>query len=143
MKAEKIVLSFVAILVGLVAAGIAFYLYQTTKTLPNSEVTPLAAIISPTPADADDKYLLSLETPRDEEVFDKRSVTIKGKTLPGSTVLVSSDSEDEVVTPADDGSFTLTKTIPDGTSILRITSIFPDGYEKTEIRTVTFSTESF
>lgn len=143
MKAEKVVLSFVAILVGLIAAGVAFYLYQATKTLPESEATPLTAVVSPTPSDSDDKYLLNIETPRDEEVFDKKNVTIKGKTLPGSTVIISSDSDDEVVTPADNGIFTLTQTIPDGTSILRITAIFPDGQEKTETRTVTFSTESF
>jgi len=43
MKIEKLLLSFFAILVGLVVAGIGFYFYQSTKVIPQAEVKQLTA----------------------------------------------------------------------------------------------------
>ena len=144
MKAEKVVLSFVAILVGLIAAGIAFYLYQATKTIPPSQTKPVAIVISPTRAPlSDNEHLLKIDSPRNEEVFDKKLITVSGKTVSGSSLVVSTEDNDQVVKPAGSGDFTLTTTIPDGTSVMHITVIFPDGTEKNESRTVTFSTENF
>lgn len=147
MKAEKIILSFVAVLVGLVAAGLAFYLYQSTRTLPPEESVPVTvkeqdSNTPPIPTQADTN-VLTVESPKDEEVFDKKVISIKGKTVKDATVTISTEESDQVVKPADDGEFTLTQAIPDGTSILQITAIFPDGQEKKITRTVTYSTESF
>ncbi len=144
MKAEKVVLSFVAVLVGLIAAGIAFYLYQATRTVPPPQTKPITIAPSPTPAFLSDKdHLLKIDNPKNEGVFDKKLITVSGKTVTGSAIIVSTEDNDQVVTPASNGDFTLTATIPDGTSIMMIKSIFPDGTEKKESRTVTFSTESF
>ncbi|HVF69488.1 MAG TPA: hypothetical protein VNA13_02885 [Xanthomonadales bacterium] len=144
MKAEKVVLSFVAVLVGLIAAGAAFYLYQATRTLPASQTKPLTIAPSPTPAPlSDEGHLLTIDSPKDEAVFDKKLITISGKTVSGATLVVSTEDNDEVVKPAANGTFTLTQTIPDGTSILQVSAVFPDGTEKKVTRTVTFSTESF
>ena len=144
MKAEKVVLSFVAVLVGLVAAGIAFYLYQATITLPGSKTKTMTFVPSPTLAPLSDKeHLLIIDNPKDEAVFGKKLITVSGKTVKGATIIVSTENSDDVVKPAGNGSFTLTQSIPDGTSILQISAIFPDGTEKKVMRTVTFSTESF
>ncbi len=147
MKAEKVILSFVAVFVGLVAAGFAFYIYQTTRTLPPEESAPVTindqqqkVVPSPTQPDTN---VLSLDTPTDEQVFDKQIITIKGKAVKGATVTISTDETDQVVKPADNGDFTLTQAIPDGTSVLQVSAIFPDGQEKRISRTVTYSTESF
>ena len=146
MKAEKVILSFVAVFVGLVAAGFAFYIYQTTRTLPPEESAPVTindqqqTVPSPTQPDTN---LLSLESPSDEQVFDKQVITIKGKAVKGSTITISTDETDQVVKPADNGDFTLTQAIPDGTSVLQVSAIFPDGQEKKVSRTVTYTTESF
>ncbi len=143
MKAEKVILSFVAIFVGLVAAGIAFYLYQLTKTVPSP--TPLStnkekSVASPTP---DSSNFLAVESPRDEEVFNKKVIVVRGKTVSGSTIIVTSEDGDQVVTPAKNGDFTLSETLPDGTTLLQITAILPNGEEKQVVRTVTYSTETF
>jgi hypothetical protein len=145
MKAERVILSFIAILVGLFAAGVAFYLYQSTKSLPPQSTKPIT-IAKPTSATepvADDTSFLSIDQPKDEEVFNKKTISINGKTVAGATVLVSTDDGDQVVEPAANGSFSLTATIPDGTSILRITAVLPSGEEKVVIKAVTFSTENF
>jgi hypothetical protein len=145
MKAERVILSFIAILVGLFAAGVAFYLYQSTKSLPAQSAKPIA-IAKPTSAVTpmlEDSSFLTIDQPKDEEVFNKKTISINGKTVSGATVLVSTDDGDQVVEPAANGSFSLTATIPDGTSILRITSALPTGEEKTLTKVVTFSTENF
>jgi len=144
MKTEKVVLSFVAVLVGLIAAGVAFYLYQATKIVSSSQTKPLTMVVSPTPAALSDKaHFLQIDNPKDEAVFDKKLITVSGKTVGGSTITVSTEDNDQVVKPADNGDFTLTQAIPDGTSIMQIAVIFPDGTEKKVTKTVTFSTESF
>ena len=144
MKAEKVILSFVAVFVGLLAAGVAFYLYQTTRTIPEEKPQPLGTNtqmrVSPTPQDTN---ILTIDSPKDEEVSDKKVITVKGKTTKGTTVTVSTQDSDQIVKPADNGEFTFTQTIPDGTSIIQFSAIFPDGQEKKVLKTVTFSTESF
>jgi hypothetical protein len=143
MKAEKVILSFVAVFVGLIAAGVAFYLYQTTKVVPDQtkpSATKVAMHASPTPTGSD---TFTVDMPQDEQVFDKKLVTIKGMAVKGAIITVSTDDSDQVVQPADNGSFTLTQTIPDGTSVIQFSAIFPDGTQKTIDRTVTFSTADF
>lgn len=144
MKAEKVILSFIAIIVGLVAAGVAFYFYQMTKTVPAQKDKPIATAPnitpSPTPEDA---HVFSVDSPKDESVSAKKIITVNGKTETGATIIVSSEDGDQVVTPAANGEFSLTQTIPDGTTVLQITAVFPNGEEKTITRTVTFSTENF
>lgn len=145
MRAEKVILSFVAVFVGLVAAGVAFYFYQTTKVIPSSNQQKTVAIkseatVAPTSPNIN---VFTIESPKDEEVFTKKVITIKGKSVKGATITVSTADSDQVVQPADNGDFTLTQTIPDGTSLIQLTAIFPDGSQKIINKTVTFSTENF
>lgn len=143
MKAEKVILSFVAVFVGLIAAGVAFYLYQTTKIIPNQS-KPASSKVAVVPAPTSSSgNIFTVDSPQNEQVFDKKLVTIKGTTVKGATVIVSTDDADQVVQPTDNGVFTLTQSIPDGTSVMEISVIFPDGTEKKIDRTVTFSTASF
>ena len=143
MKAERVILSFVAVIIGLIAAGVAFYLYQVTKVVPDSDKTislmPKISV-SPTP---DSANLLSIDTPTDEQVFDKKTITITGKTRKDATIIVTTEDNDQVVTPAANGNFSITQTIPGGTTLVHITAVFPNGEEQTITRTVTFSTENF
>lgn len=144
MRAEKVILSFIAVFVGLIAAGIAFYLYQSTKASPSDQTKPIATTVTKTQEPTtNDTNIFTIDTPQDEQVFDKKLITIKGTTVKGAIVTVSTTDNDQVVQPADNGDFTLTQAIPDGTSIIEITAIFPDGTQKKIDRTVTFSTENF
>lgn len=144
MRAERIILSFVAVIIGLIAAGVAFYLYQTTKVIPENEAKPLtvnnAPSVSPTP---DNANLLTITKPSDEEIFDKKVITVSGKTRPDATVIVTTEANDAVVTPAANGDFSVTQAIPNGTTLIYITAVFPNGEEKTITKTVSFSTEKF
>lgn len=144
MKAEKVILSLVAVIVGLIAAGVAFYLYQMTKTIPpeKNKTLSVKSQITPTPTPNNENFL-NVEGPKDESVVNNKTITISGKTSPKATIIVSTENSDQVVVPATNGDFTLSDTIGNGTNMIQITAVFPSGEEKKVIRTVTYSTESF
>jgi len=141
MKTEKIVISFIAVFVGILVAGIAFYIYQSSKIVSPSK-TKTVAITPPTPTPKATIYL-SLSEPSDGEVFDKKIITVAGKTVPGSLIIISTDISDQVVSPSSTGDFSTTATIDDGGNTLHVTAIAPNGEQTAQLRTVTFSTENF
>lgn len=141
MKTERIVLSFIAILIGILVAGIAFYLFQATKTIPSSKTRPISAI-APT-STPKSSIFLTIESPKDEEVIDKKTVTISGKTISQAIIVISTSTADQVISPTTTGSFSATATLIDGQNQIQITAIAPNGEEVKVERTVTFSTEMF
>lgn len=143
MKAEKIVISFMAVVIGILVASLAFYLYQRTKVLPETQTKVATSIPPPSPTGKKPSIFLSLDTPKDEDVVDTKTVTISGKTNADATVVVITDADDMVVAPASNGNFSTTATIGNGTNKIEITAISPDGEETMATRTVTYSTESF
>lgn len=142
MNKEKIVLSIIAILLGLFVAGGAFYIFQTASSINEPPVETQSPTQSPTKP-PENNNLLILEEPQDEQVFTKRIINIKGKTAKDATVIISTASIDQVVTPSANGEFTLTHTLEDGINILKVTSIFSDGTEKSITRTVSSTSEDF
>lgn len=142
MKAERIILSLIAIFVGLLVAGGAFYIYQMTKQIPEDKADTITIKSHPTPTPRSTNFL-SIDSPKDESLATSKTVTISGKTVPNSTIIVSTESSDEVVKPASTGSFSLTQTIDNDVNVISITAIFPDGTEQTVTRTVSYTTEEF
>lgn len=141
MKKEKIVLSFIAVLIGILVAGVAFYFYQGTKTIPD-ESTLTKNALSPTPTQKPSIFL-SVDTPEDGTVSEVKTIKISGKTIPEAIVVISTETNDQVITPASNGNFSTNATIGNDQNILVITAIAPNGEEASITRTVTFSTENF
>lgn len=141
MKAERFVLSFIAILIGVLVAGGAFYAYQVFKKAPSPKPQTIS-IKSPTPTPRKD-HVFTVDNPTDESVVNKRSVTVSGKTEKDATIIVSVPSNDQVIKPSANGDYSVTMTIDDGANVLGVTSIFPDGQEEKIERTITYSTENF
>jgi hypothetical protein len=142
MKIEKVVLSFVAILVGLVVAGIAFFIYQSTKIIPQNKI-PKIVINSPTPLPGTSHLFLSIDTPSDETVVANKSLTISGKTIQNATLIINTSSDTQVVNPASNGNYSVTVTLDDGENQVTIIAIAPNGEEMKKTITVTYSTEEF
>lgn len=143
MKAERVILSFVALLIGLGVAGGVFYLYQSTKTVQAPGKKPLPTIVLPTPTPQESTHLLIVDKPKDEEVTDDDTVTVSGKTESDATIVVDSGSDIQVAKPTASGAFTLTLTLDEGENVIQILAKFPDGTEKSDQRTVTISSEDF
>jgi hypothetical protein len=141
MKQERVILSFVAVLIGLLAAGLAFYFYQSTKTVPTSNQITLNAP-TPTPASKPTVYI-SLSNPNDETIVANKILVINGKTNPDATIIIYTDNGQQVIQPSTQGDFSTTLTLDDGENLLKITSILPSGETTLVQRTVTYSTENF
>ena len=141
MSKEKIVLCFIAVVLGILATGVVFYLYQTTKTIPSSKIKTIK-ITSPAPTPKPSVYL-TIKEPADEKVVNKKVVTVSGTTQKDATIVVLSPVDEDVVKPAGTGDFSTTINIADGQNNIEITAISPNGEEIRVTRTVTFSTEEF
>ena len=147
MKKEKLILSFVAALVGILVAGIAFYFYQSTKeiSIPDistSEEEEEESSPTPTPKPKENDEI-TISEPNDETIVEKKTITIKGKTTKESIVLISSPSNSVLALASAKGEFSTEFDLEDGVNVIQFTEILPDGKKKSTIRTITYSTESF
>ncbi|MBI5044525.1 MAG: hypothetical protein HZC02_01235 [Candidatus Levybacteria bacterium] len=142
MKAERIILSLIAIFVGLLVAGGAFYIYQMTKQIPDDQADTITIKSHPTPTPRSANFL-SIESPKNESIVENKTITITGKTVPKSTIIVSTVSSDQVVKPSAAGNFSLTQVIDTGVNLVTVTAIFPDGNQQTQQRIVSYVTEDF
>ena len=141
MKKEKTVLSLIAITIGLLFAGVAFYIYQYTKILPPVK-TKTVSVNAPTPTSKPTIYLF-LNEPSDEKIFAKKVITVSGKTESNATVVIMTKSDFDIVKPSSIGDFSTTINLDDGANIIKVTAIAPNGEEQTIERTVGFTIEDF
>lgn len=141
MKTEKLILSFIATLVGLLVAGLAFYAYQATKTfIPTN--TKTISFASPAPAPAPSVFL-TVDRPKDEEVVSSKILVVSGKTTSNAVVIVITDTSDQVMDPAENGDFSTTVNLHDNQNVLEIISIARTGESIRIKKTITYSQEEF
>jgi hypothetical protein len=141
MKKEKLILLFIATLLGLVVAGVLFYLYQTTKIV-STPSTKTITLASPTPT-VIPSISLTLDRPKDEEVVSEKVLIVSGKTQSNATIVILTDSSEDVITPSADGKFSTTVNLEDGENILEVTAIAPNGESIVIKKTITYSLEEF
>lgn len=141
MDKEKVILSFVAILVGLLFAAVGFYFYQGAKSIDFSKQKTVS-IKSPTPTPSPSIFL-QVDEPKDEQVFDKKIIKISGKTANDAIIVILLQNSEEVITPNTLGVFSTTVTINNGENFMEITAMGSNGESTSVNRTVTYSTESF
>lgn len=142
MKTERVILSFIAVLVGILVTGTAFYLYQSTKkpTPPDTKIITLSEEPTQAPVQS---VALSIKSPTDEEVVGRKIVSVEGSTEEDATVIIVTPVDQVVLTPTSSGNFSATVNIDDGQNFIEITAISSKGDEITITKTVTFSTEDF
>ncbi|KKQ34606.1 MAG: hypothetical protein US51_C0033G0007 [Microgenomates group bacterium GW2011_GWA2_37_6] len=141
MKKEKIILSAVAALIGILVALGAFFFYQSTKEVKPSEIKKII-INNPSPT-PESSIFLTVISPKDEEVVDERIITISGKTIPDAKIIVLTQSNEEAGVAARDGSFSTEITLSQNENIIEISAIAPNGEIAKVRRVITYSTESF
>ncbi len=141
MKTEKLILSLVATVFGLLVAGISFYLFQATKTVPASN-NKIVSIVSPTPTPLPSIFL-TVDKPKDEEVVTNKVLVISGKTAVNAIVTIVTDTSEDVINPSGNGDFSTTATLDEGQNIIEIIAIAPNGESQRLKRTVTYSQEEF
>lgn len=133
MRIEKIILAIVGVVAGLFVAGIAFYIYQTTRTISPTTIKTIT-LASPTPSAA--PVPLVVQSPTDGQVSTSKIVTVSGKTDPTATIVVTTDTTDTVVSPSAAGDFSLSLTLTSGENRILVTAILPNGQETQQTITV-------
>lgn len=141
MKTEKIILSLVATVFGLLVAGIAFYLFQTTRTVAPGN-TKVVSIVSPSPTPLP-AIFLTIDKPKDEEVVSNKVLAISGKTTSNAVVAIITDTSEDVINPAKNGDFSTTTTLDEGQNVIEVIAIAPNGESVRVKKTVTYSQEEF
>lgn len=141
MKKEKIILLIVAGIIGLLITFVGFFIYQSAKKVKPSEIKKIT-IKNPTPQ-AQSSVFISVSSPKDDEVVDKRNLTVSGKTIPEAKILIVSQSNQEAAVASRNGDFSADITIDEDENILDIIAIAPNGEIARVKKVVTFSTESF
>lgn len=141
MKAERIVLSFIAILIGLFVAGIVFFVFQITQNKDTEKKQVVSILPSPSPSPA--STLLSIQSPENEAVVAEKMTTLEGKAPQGSTIIIATENGHSVSMAEDDGSFSEEVVLDSGVNIIHITAVMRDGNEESVTHTVSYSTESF
>lgn len=140
MTKEKIILSFVAVLVGLLVASGAFYFYQQTKVVsPEKQLTVLTRP-SPTPKPS---VILVIDEPTDEKIYDNKIVKLSGKTEPDAIIVILTENNEEVLNPSKTGDFSTTISLDTGANVIQITAVGKNGDANTIERTVSYTSENF
>lgn len=143
MKKEGIALSLIALLIGIIVAGVGFYLYRSIQT-NQKQKSKTQITLMPTPSPTPKKeLLLSVTTPKDENVTNNKIITVAGSTDPNALVIVSTKFNDIVVNPEKNGDFSTPVTIEEGVNELTINAVLPNGESKRKTITITYSTENF
>lgn len=140
MFKERAILASIAVLLGILLAAGGFYLWQSTKIIPSPNLAEKLAIPTPTSTPTP---LLTIETPIDEQVLDKRIVQVSGRVIGATSLVVSTTSLDIAIKPALDGSFSTNVTLSEGVNHIEILALLEDGSTVSQTRTVTFTTETF
>jgi len=141
MRKEKIIMSVTATFIGLLVAGIVFFLYESSKRVAPS-ATKKVSVASPSPSPKPTIFL-TVDSPKDEDVVTKKVLTISGKTIPAAIVVIISKNYQDIITPSQNGDFSTTISINDGQNIIEITAIGPNGESVITTKTLTFSEEEF
>ncbi len=140
MRIEKIILALVGVVAGLFVAGIAFYIYQTTRTISPTTIKTIT-LESPTPTAS--PVPLAITSPVDGSVSTSRIVTLNGKTDSQATIVVTSDTTNTVVVPSASGDFSLSLTVAPGANRIIVTAIMPNGQDVQQTLTVSVETNDF
>lgn len=141
MKKEKIILSLIAVIIGIFVAVGMFFIYQSTKKINPTELkTITVGNASPTPSSG---LFLTIDSPKDEEVVSNRNLQISGKTVPDAKIVILTADNEEAAVPSKDGSFSTGINLSTGENIIEISATSPNGEIVKVKRVVSYSTENF
>src|SRR5690606_19260256 len=141
MKKEKIIILFIAIFIGLIFALVGFFIYQQSKSITPNEIKDIS-IEKPKPS-PEPSIFITIDRPNDEQVVDKRTIAVSGKTNPNAKIVILTPTSEEAGIAAKDGSFSTDIILDEGENIIEISAIAENGEIAKIRRTVIYSTEDF
>ena len=126
-----IIISFI---LGFLIAGGIFFLPQYINKIPSSPVPQVLhqGQTEPSPKE----QVLSIIVPDDYQRVSNTKTTIRGKTKPQSTIVISTPIDDYVTETDPTGNFEQEAKLADGAQEVMITTFLPDGGRDTIKRTL-------
>jgi|CXWL01.1.fsa_nt_gi hypothetical protein len=119
-----------AILIGLILGFVILYgiqlANQSAQNAADSSITPTQSAspsVTPTPTSS---TKLTITQPDNHAVVNTTSITITGKTIPGSDITILSSEDDTLTTADDSGNFSADFKLAGGENIIKITALSPD-----------------
>ncbi len=140
---ERLIIIFVAIIAGLFITSAGFFIYQSTKKTNDTPIATKGVTVTPQQVQENGEIFVRVSEPKDEVLTNKRTLSIKGTTNPGNTIVISTNLEDVQVKPSQDGNFSVTIDIDAGANQVVTRALDSSGNSAQDIRTVTYSTEDF
>lgn len=138
MRKEVILAITIGLALGLI---ITFGVYTANKATQTNVVTGNAptpvASVTPSP-----NTLFTLSSPSDGDILNTNSATISGKLKPGSQLIILDESEDLVVTPNPDGTFSQTIKLVSGANLIHLYAVGGDVRQEQQLNLV-FSTTKY
>lgn len=108
----------------------------------NSPDQDNSSTVSPTPSPAPD-LSISITEPGDGAVVDSDKLTLRGMSVPKSTIVISGEKGDMITAADDSGSYTQDVPLVSGANEIRAVSFTPSGERSEATITVVFSTADF
>lgn len=138
MTKERVILAFVAIVAGLIVTSSLFYFYQQKQKPTEPAQTP-----TPTVSASNGKPILTIESPEDEIVTADETVEVKGMSLASALIVITTNTEDFVLTADENGTFNQKITLSNNENFITVTGYPENGTSETKELIVTHSTEEF
>ncbi len=134
----------IAVIIGFIAGSIIAItavnlpnLIQNTKVKFNS-----GGIITPVPSPKLPEIInLEITSPKDQFLSPNKTVEIQGKSKPGSTILLSSDTDNKIKEASGDGIFADKLDLTEGINNIQITALDENGEYITKELTVYYTSE--
>ena len=141
MRKEQIILSLIAVTLGIIIAAGAFYFYQSSKKIKTNNIKSIVIEeATPTPTS---NLFLTIDTPTDEIVTNEKTIKITGKTVPDAKIVILTATNQEAAVPTNDGDFSTDIVLNNGENIIEISAISSSGESVKVRRVVSYTTEEF
>lgn len=145
MNKDAILATIIGFVVGLLITGLLLvgpkllsYLPKITLptiTMPTRGGTPTATL-------APSEFGVTIDSPLAESIETTDTLLVSGTSLAGSTIVIQTDADDEVVLAKGDGKYAGKITLVEGKNELSVTSYLKDK-QATQKRTIYFTPEEF
>lgn len=140
MTKETILAIIAGLSIGVLAAWGVWNL--TLKKTENPTLPGILRTESPIP-DKTTEFELILNEPPNESFQTAQAASVSGKTVQAATVVISTATDEEVLTASSDGSFSTEIILEEGQNEISVTAFTQSGEEKTETKTINYTSEEF
>lgn len=138
VKKEVTVAIIISLILGIVIVG---GVLRARQALTNLSELPIAQKFnhnSPEPSAAKG-FFLTLSTP-DNQVLNQPTLTLTGKTLPATYIVINGEAGDSIIVPNNLGDFSQDVSLVKGANTIRVTVYQEDGTKQEAVLNAVYST---